>query len=97
MRLRCSIWIRSTFKPKARYSGDVTIDVQAKTVDHGADDISTDVFISGLAHLNFVFDPVANDVTLAVTSPVPVFEDHVVSLSIRPTTTDTGWIRELYY
>ena len=78
------------FKPKTGYSGNVTIDVQAKTVDHGPDDTTTDVFnISGLAHLSFVFNPVANDVTLAVTSPVPVLEDYVVSLSIRPTTTDT--------
>ncbi|MBV5289639.1 MAG: hypothetical protein J0648_07390 [Pelodictyon phaeoclathratiforme] len=79
-----------SFKAKPGYSGAVTIDVQAKTVDHGPDDTTTDVFnVSGLAHLDFIVDPVPNQVTLAVTSPVPIDEDLLRTLSIRPTSTDT--------
>jgi VCBS repeat-containing protein len=77
------------FRPKDNYSGEVTIDVEAKTVDQGPDDVSPSVAISGLAVLSFVFDPDADPVTISAYSPGGL-EDNAIPLSIRPQSADTS-------
>ncbi|WP_201024667.1 Ig-like domain-containing protein, partial [Chlorobium limicola] len=82
-----------TFTPVAHFAGpDVKIVVQAKTVDfdqdHPGEPAYADTKITGMVELYFDVTPVADDVTLAVTSPVGVIEDNELPLSIRPTSSD---------
>jgi hypothetical protein len=67
-----------------------SIEVQARTVDTNPDD-AADVAeaISGLATLSNIFlHPVANQLTLAVTSPAAALEDTPRALNIRPRSDD---------
>ena len=77
------------FRTKADYSGTVTIDVQAKTIDQGSDDVSSSITVSGLATLSFVFDPVADPLTISAYSPGGL-EDYTIPLYIRPRSADTS-------
>ncbi|MEE9905990.1 MAG: cadherin-like domain-containing protein [Chlorobium sp.] len=78
------------FKPPAHFAeDDIRIIVNAKTVDTDQDPGGTvNTRITGEVVLTLDVTPVADDVTLAVTSPVGVIEDNERPLSIRPTSSD---------
>ena len=76
------------FKAPENDDGTFNITVQAKTVDTDPDTGLTDTSISGNATLTLEVDPVADSVTLAVSSPARGFEDTTIPLDIRPTSSD---------
>ncbi|NLI09123.1 MAG: tandem-95 repeat protein, partial [Thermotogaceae bacterium] len=77
------------FKAPENVSGKFEIGVQAKTVDTDPDTGDKDTAISGNATLtNLIVLPVADEVTLAVTSPARGDEDTFIPLGIRPTSSD---------
>ncbi|NLB83735.1 MAG: hypothetical protein GX791_05765, partial [Synergistaceae bacterium] len=70
-------------------AGSFEIQVQAKTVDTDPDTSEVVTAISGNAVLtNLVVEPVADVVTLAVSSPSRGNEDTAIPLSIRPSSSD---------
>ena len=77
------------FKAAPNAKGSFEIEVQAKTVDtdpNTGDKVSA---VSGSATLtNEVIEPVADKVTLAVSSPSRGLEDSEIALKIRPTSSD---------
>ena len=80
-----------TFQPPPYFAeSKIKVVVQAKTVDYDQDNPAiTDTKITGEVVLTFDYNPVANQATLAVTSPASVNEDSVKQLFIRPTSPDT--------
>src|SRR6056297_1337419 len=76
------------FRAPEEDDGTFNITVQAKTVDTDPDNGAADTSISGNATLTLDIDPVADDVTLAVSSPARGVEDNPIPLDIRPTSTD---------
>ncbi len=77
------------FKAAENVSGKFEIGVQAKTVDTDPDTGDKDTAISGNATLtNLIVLPVADEVTLAVTSPARGDEEIDIQLGIRATSSD---------
>ena len=78
------------FKAAANISGSFKIEVEAKTVDTDPNNPAvTDTAISGSATLtNLVVQPVADQVTLSVSSPATGLEDNQIPIHIRPTSSD---------
>ncbi|MBP8996187.1 MAG: VCBS domain-containing protein, partial [Synergistales bacterium] len=78
------------FMAPENVSGHFEIQVQAKTIDTDPDDPgATDTAISGSATLaNLVVLPVADQVTLAVSSSSRGLEDSEIALKIKPTSSD---------
>jgi large repetitive protein len=69
------------------------ITVQARTVDTDPETGVESVATSGTATLGVIFlEPVANDITIAVTSPAQGLEDTNIPLSIRPRSDDPSEI-----
>ncbi len=77
------------FKAPENVSGSFEIQVQAKTVDTDPDTGATVSAVSGSATLsNLLVLPVADQVTLSVSSPATGLEDTPIPVSIRPTSSD---------
>ncbi|MFA5622011.1 MAG: VCBS domain-containing protein [Thermovirgaceae bacterium] len=77
------------FMAPEHVSGRFEIKVEAKTIDTDPDTGATDTAESGSATLaNLVVLPVADQVTLAVSSPSRGEEDTEIALKIRPTSSD---------
>ncbi len=77
------------FKAAPNVKGSFEIEVQAKTVDTDPDTGDKVSAVSGSATLtNGVIEPVADQVTLAVSSGLNTLEDVPVALKVRPTSSD---------
>ncbi|HPC75712.1 MAG TPA: Ig-like domain-containing protein [Synergistales bacterium] len=77
------------FKATPNVKGSFEIEVQAKTVDTDPDTGDKVSAVSGSATLtNGVIEPVADKVTLAVSSGLNTLEDVPVALKVRPTSSD---------
>lgn len=79
------------FKAAHNVKGMFEIEVQAKTVDVDPDTGNTVSAVSGSASLtNVVVLPVADKVTLSVSSPMNTPEDTLVNLKVRPSSSDSS-------
>ncbi len=77
------------FKAAENISGSFEIQVQAKTVDTDPDTSASVTAVSGSATLsNLLVLPVADQVTLSLSSPAAGLEDTSIPLAIRPTSSD---------
>ena len=77
------------FKAPNHFSGNFSITVSAETVDTDPDTGLESTWTGGAATLTGTVNPVADDVRLSVTGRARGDEDTDISLSIRPTSSDT--------